>query len=334
MSAVIEEVENQIAAYSEFRAQLSELRQYNAKAVFNYEDPKGNKEARSHVYKLRQTKAAVDKVRKEEKAASLEYGRRVDAEAKEIMGEIEEMIDVHAKPLEEIEQREKDRKQKHLDHIEGMREVAAQTEHQDGRPLTAEEYQQALNYLEGLTIDESWDEFVSEAAIAKDRAIATVKDRLAARQKYESEQIELERLRKEAEERAQQDRDEKIRKEAAERAQQEAETKAQLEREAAERRENELKLAAERAEREKREAEERAANAVKAAEEKARKDAEEAKRREIEEAERREANKKHRAKIDVQAIGGMVDGGLSKSDATLAISLISQGKVPNVKIQY
>src|SRR3990167_3162589 len=114
-----------IAVYDEFRAQLAELKEHNAKLLFDYEDPKGNEEARSHVYKLRRTKAAVDKARQAEKAASLEYGRRVDSEAKEIIGEIEAMIEVHVKPLAEIEEREKKRVARHTDKIEELRSYAA-----------------------------------------------------------------------------------------------------------------------------------------------------------------------------------------------------------------
>lgn len=59
--------EQKISAYDPFRAQLAELKTNNEKAVFNYEDPAGNKEARSHIYKLRKTKSAVDRVRKDQK---------------------------------------------------------------------------------------------------------------------------------------------------------------------------------------------------------------------------------------------------------------------------
>src|SRR3990167_7339060 len=114
-----------IAVSDEFRAQLAELREHNAKLLFDYEDPKGNEDARSHVYKLRRTKAAVDKARQAGKAASLGYGRRVHSEGKEIIGEIEAMIEVHAKPLAEIEEREKKRVEGHTGRIEDMRSADA-----------------------------------------------------------------------------------------------------------------------------------------------------------------------------------------------------------------
>lgn len=109
-----------IVAYDPFRSQLSELKTANSKVVFDYESEKGNKEARSHIYKLRQTKSAVDRVRKEQKDASLQYGRRVDAQAKEIITEIEEMIDIHQAPIDRIEQREKDRIAGHQEKMERL----------------------------------------------------------------------------------------------------------------------------------------------------------------------------------------------------------------------
>ncbi|MCG7932322.1 MAG: hypothetical protein N0E44_20065 [Candidatus Thiodiazotropha lotti] len=326
-------MEKQIQAYNEFRAQLSELKELNDKLVFNYEDPTDNKAARSHVYKLRQTKSAIEKTRKKEKAESLEYGKRVDSEAKQIVVEIESMINVHAKPLAELEQREKDRIQQHKDHIEGMRKVAEQTEHPDGRMLTAAEYKTSLGYLEGFDVQDM-EEFAGEAAVTKDECIKFVRRRLDERIKYEEEQTELERLRIEAEERRQKERDEQIAKEAEERAKREAEEKAKAEREQAEKRELQLKLQAEKAEREKAEAERRAELAAKEAEERTKREAEQAKQREADEAAKREANKRHKAKINRSALQAFVKGGLDEGAAKLAVELVAKKSIPNVTISY
>lgn len=53
-----------VNVFNEFRSSLSKLKIDNQAAVFDYESIKGNKEARSHIYKLRQTKSAVEKSRK------------------------------------------------------------------------------------------------------------------------------------------------------------------------------------------------------------------------------------------------------------------------------
>jgi len=67
--------EQNITAYDPFRAQLKELERWNSQAVFDYEDEKGNKEARSHVYKLRKTKSAADNVLAKEVITAIAQGK-------------------------------------------------------------------------------------------------------------------------------------------------------------------------------------------------------------------------------------------------------------------
>lgn len=334
-----------IAAYNEFRAQLSELRDGNAKLVFDYEDPQGNKDARSHVYKLRQTKSAVEKARKEEKASSLEYGRRVDAQAKEIIGEIEEMIAVHAEPLAAIERREKDRIAKHEANLSEIIEAGLQTSEQ-WMYLPLDAMRDRLAEIEAESISEDhWEEFALQAAQAKETAMSQMREAIAKREQHEAERTELERLRKEKEERDQAEREERIRqeaaaeaerkaKEAAERAKREAEEAAQREREEAERRELELKLEKERAEKEAAEAKEKAARAEREAKERAEREHKEKLEREAEEAAERERNKKHRAKINSQAAACLVNSGVTEETAKQVVTLIAKGEVQNVSISY
>lgn len=360
---VILKSERPLAVYSDFRKQLEQLRSENAAVVFDYSDPQGNKEARSHIYKLRKTKGAVEKARKEEKAESLKYGRLVDSEAKELVSDIEEMIEIHDKPLREIEEREAERVQKHRDKIEDMRNQASQTEYADGTPMPSGEYKQRIEYLEGIKIDESWQDYVIEADTARSECLTLLRRRFNERVQYEEEQAELARLRKEAEEReareaaeavekARKEHDEQIRREGEERARKAAEekaaaekeksererkeaaAKAEAERKAAENRELELKLAAETAEREKAEAEQRAAQAERDAVEKAQREAKEKVDAEYKSALKREANKTHRAKYNNEALAALVDGGIDNAIARACITLIAEGKIPHIKISY
>lgn len=257
-----------VAAYRPFYDQLQELEKSNTAIAFDYESPKGNKEARSHVYKLRQSKAALEKTRKDEKSESLRIGKAIDTEAKEIEVRIEAMINVHQVKLDEIEKRENDR----IAAIKARLNALSEIHHE----RTAADYRYHLNTLEQVKIDDSWHEFAVQAAQAKDTSIAKHRELLAAREKADVEATELEALRKAAAEREQRDRDEKIAQEAAAKAlrdaeakqQQEreaaakaiadAEAKAKTEREAAERRELQLKLDAENAERRRLESEQKA----------------------------------------------------------------------------
>lgn len=334
MNAVLQPKSEPIAAYNEFRAQLAELRAKNAAAVFDYESATGNKEARSHVYKLRQTKAAVDKVRKDEKAVALEYGRKVDAEAKEIIGEIEAMIEVHEAPIREIEQREKDRVANLEADIAEIKEGGRYTaEAWLTLPLDAMRDRLAEIEAEPVT-EERWQEFVTLAAQKRETAITQIRTAIAQREKHDAEQVELERLRKEAAEREQRDRDERIAREAAEQARKDAEAKAEADRNRAERERAAAQLQAERAEQEKREAEERAARAEQEAKANAEREAKAKAERERQETVRREANKRHCAKINNAAKQAFIEGGLPDDLAETAVRLIAGKKIPNVTIGY
>lgn len=342
----------QIAVYNEFRGQLAELKAGNEKFVFDYESPKGNKEARSHIYKLRQTKAAVDKARKEEKAASLEYGKRVDAEAKEIIGEIEQMIAVHQGPLDAIEQREKDRRQKHEDFIAETL-LAGSESLQSWMAKSVECLTDRLKEIESEKVtEERFEEYTGRVAEAKDLALTQIREAISHREKYDAQQAEIEAARKAAIEREQKERDERIAREAAERAIREAEERAKAERdraeaearkqrEAAERKELELKLQAEQAERQKAdaerrqaEAEQRAKDAEKAAIEKARIAAEQEAKRAADDIAAREANRKHVANINNKILAAFVEIGLSDAQAKKVISAIAKRTIPHVSISY
>lgn len=332
---------HEITVYSEFRSQLAELKALNGSVVFDYQDPAGNKEARSHIYKLRKTKSAVDAARKAEKAASLEYGRQVDAQAKDIIGEIETMISVHQTPLDEIEAREKERQSAHEARIATMRELATESnEH-----FTAAQLIQRLDELSSYKLGAHWQEYEIEAARVKEAGAESLGLQIERQQKREADQADLEKLRREQEARDQAERDAIIAKEAEERAtraaeeraqreREEADRKAQAERDAAERREQGLRFAAEKAEREKAEAELRAQRALQEARERAEREAKAEAEKETAEAEKREANKRHAAQVHGAAVNAMVASGIAEDCAKAVVALIAQRKIPNIKVTY
>lgn len=364
---VLEKEVSAVAEYRPFYAQLVELEQKNATLVFDYESAKGNKEARSHVHALRQTKGALERTRKEAKAESLRIGRAIDAEAAEINARIEAMIGVHQEALEAIEQREKQRVADLAERLANLRNTGAAA-------VDSVDLSKAIVDLEPLVIGADWEEFKPQALEAKDEVLQALRRRLAERVEFELREAELARLRAEAAERERQEREaaivraaeERARAEAA-RAAQEAEVRAAAEREAAARRELELKLAAEtaerrrieaeqraeqervdaaaRAERQEQEAKDRAERQAKEAAAAAERQAAEAVRREQErvaaeqaaaaaELARREANKAHKTRVNRAALTALVAGGLTEECAKQCITLIASGKVPAVSIAY
>ena len=332
--------EKSIAAYSPILNQLATIKANNASIVFDYEDPADNKKARSYVHQLRKLKALTDRERKAAKAESLAYGRRVDSEAKKITVEIEEMIDVHAVPIAAIEQREADR----IALIKNKIEVLSMLP--DSEVAEVSDYSRAIVELETWTVvDGSFEEFALEAAAVKEETLKKLRALLESARKREAEKTELDRLRKEAEERAQADRDERIRKEAKEKAEAAAEvsrlkTEAEKEAthkreiEASKRRELELKLEREKAEREKAEAVAKAERIGRETEERIAKEAEQKRLAEKARIAARLADEKLKAHVNAEIKEALKTHGLHEAGIDLLIGLVSDGKIPHMAINY
>ena len=92
-----------IVVFDEVAATIAEYKAENEKLVFDYTDPEGEKQARSHIAKLRKVKTKISDVHKEAKAESRAFGLRLDAKKNEYTGEVEGMIAVHKDPLDAIE---------------------------------------------------------------------------------------------------------------------------------------------------------------------------------------------------------------------------------------
>lgn len=326
--------ETKIAEYDKFRVQMAELKENNDKAVFDYADKKGSKDARSHIFKLRKTKTAVDKVRQSKKAAALAYGRMVDSQAKEIISEIEDMIDVHQKPLKEIEEKEKAR----VSRISiAINQIEAYSQ-KSFAGMNSGSIECSIRELELLKPDPSFDEFMGIATIKYDDAMVIAKTALSERSQYEKDQAELQKLKKEKEDKDRAEREEKIRVEAAQKATADAEAKAKKEKEDAERqaqlkleeevsKKNEAIAAAEKAKADAEDAARKAA--IEAKEEEARKA-----KRLADEAEAREKNRSHRAKINNQSVGCLVECGLRHDDAKKVVTAIAKKSIANISINY
>lgn len=351
---LIEFNKHEIEAFSEFRSQLATLEHDNKKAVFNYADPKGNKEARSHIYKLRQTKSAVEKVRKEQKQESLEFGRRVDQQAKEIEAKIESMISIHEAPLREIEEKEAARVAGIKDRIDMMTAFDLLD-----APMLSAGLKDYIDLVTNVVIDGSFEEFKAEAAIVKDAALTKLNAMLGTQVKAEAEAAELIKLREQAAAQERKDHEARIAQQAREEAERIARQKAEQERREREAEETRLKLQAETAERNRLEAENRAKQAeedakrqIKEAAETAernrveaeqrRKDAEERTERErlaviaaqAAEQKRRERDKAHKAEINNAAVAAFVSGGISEEIAKQVVTLIAKKSIPAIAINY
>lgn len=308
---------------------------------------KGREAIASIAYKVARSKTALDNAGKELVAELKEVPKKIDAERKRMRDLLDAWQADVRRPLTEWEEAEAARVERHTDAINHMKSLTVGLESFDSTSIS-----NRITESEAFVIDDSWEEFEAEAHRVKAASLATLREALAGRQKYEAEQAELERLRAEAAAREQKAREERIAREAAEAERLAAERRAKEERDAAtrreaeakaaaERRELELKLQAEHAEREKVEAQRRAEQAERDAQARAEAAAAAERQRQADEqariqaeAEAREKDKAHKKAINNEALAALIAGGMPEECAKQAITLIAQRKVPHIVIQY
>lgn len=199
---------------------------------------KGRARIASLAKKVSDSKVAVEKPGRDYLRRLKEMPKVVEVELKEFVDAMNALRDETRKPLTDWEAAEQARKDKHVDGIQAIKDMTVF----EATP-TAAHVAQFIADLEAVEINDTWEEFLPEAAQVKDETLAKLRALLAERTQYEAEQAEqaeLVRLRAEAEAQAQRDRDAEIARVAAEQARLQAEQQAQAERDAAARREQEL----------------------------------------------------------------------------------------------
>ncbi|MEG8385761.1 hypothetical protein [Klebsiella quasipneumoniae] len=312
---------------------------------------KGRARIASLAAQVSRSKTAVEKPGRDYLKRLKEQPKVVEAELRRFVTECDQLRDEVRRPLTEWEDAEKARTEALQQRLVDLRALADVID-TAGNYLPSADIQARILEAKSVELDDSWQERAAEAGVAKDSTIQKLEASLVIAQKREHEAAELDRLRKEAEEKARLEREENIRREAAEQAKRDAEAKAQAEIDAAARRESEARAATERAEREKIEAQQKAEREAKAAAEKAEQEknaAIAAERRRQEEAEsarlaeqkriaeeeaRRAADKEHRRSINRQAIADLIESGLTQEMAEKALIAIASGKVSAVSIKY
>lgn len=326
---------------------------------------KGRERIASLAAKVSKSKTAVEKPGRDYLRRLKEMPKVVEAELRDFVTKMDTLRDETRRPLTEWEQAEAERVKGHEMRMLGLRAEAS-----DLGSLSSDELMSSIARVEAVPLDESWEEFAAEAGQAKDQVLAALREALAAKQKYEAEQAELVRLRREAEERAEQDRIRLAQEAAVEAERRRVAQEQQAERDAAAKREQDLidqaaaqereaenqrlqlKLQAEQAERARIQAE---ANRI-AAEQRMEQERQAAARRQEEAAEQarqeerrradaaaaeilrqqeaREADKAHRASINRAALEAFMAEGMPEACAKQAVTLIAQRKIPNVSISY
>lgn len=258
----------EVIAYSVTDAALAEMKQKYAGLKIT--DHAGYETVRLAIADCRGKRSDVEARRKELKAAALDYGRRVDGEAKRITAALMEVEE----PLKAEKQRvddEKARVKREKEEAEEARKAAILAKIFDIQKrinslfgLTATQLKE--KFLEAFEIEiteEEYQEFTQEARNNKDNVLTVLKDAMLEREAWEKEEAKqkaeaerLEEQRKKQEEAQRRLDEEKAKLEAEKWAQALKEREAEIERQAKERAEKELKEKLDREEKERKEKEE------------------------------------------------------------------------------
>jgi len=186
----------------------------------------GRQKIRSAAFKVAKIKKDVERQADALKADAQKTIKIINEGKNGALEKMQALQDEIRKPLTQWEQAEEDRVKRlenTVQFIEGLSELPEN--------YSTEEIETRIDVLnKHFSPTEDWQEFKNRAELAKKNTLEKLSAALDKRKKYEADQAELAKLRKEQEEREQKERDERIAKEAAEKARKEAEEKAERER--------------------------------------------------------------------------------------------------------
>lgn len=291
---------------------------------------KGRDAIGSLAMKISKSKTLIEKCGKELVAEQKAQIKVIDDDRISVVKKFDELRNEILAPRDAWEQAEKDRVAKHEESILSINFYkTAVIADKDSVWLKG-----VIRNVEEIVIDSSFEEFEEQAKIAKYETLEFLRTTLAAREKYEAEQAELERLRQAEILRQQQEREAQIAREAAEKATREAEEKARFEAERVQREKAESEQREARLKAEKEAAELRAVQA--AENERKRIEAEQAAKAEAERQEEiaRQANQAHKKKICNEALKGLLALGVDEAKGKEILQAINKGLVAHVSIKF
>lgn len=328
---VIKAEENQIVEFNEFETKLTEFKERYDNVVYDLDDPAQDKQARSDRLSIGKVVSTLDKTHKELKAPLKAKTDLIDAERKRIKDDLLGIQDKIKGQIAEHERKAQEHAEMLQQKVEDIESFGIFPEFHN--PVSGE-ISARLDSIEAINVDDSYEHRKADATLAQIDTIKKLKTMFDSALKSEAEQAELERLRKQQAEREQADRDKKIAEEAVKIAEENAAKKLERIRlEAKERAEKQQKALEDEADRKVREAEERGRRAV---EEERERIFQEKKKAEDERAaaELKAANKKHRAKINNEALKSLIENGYTEDQGKALIELIATGLIVNITINY
>ena len=160
---------------------------------------KGRARIASLAAQVSRSKTAVEKPGRDYLKRLKEQPKVVEAELRRFVTECDQLRDEVRRPLTEWEDAEKARTEALQQRLVDLRALADVID-TAGNYLPSADIQARILEAKSVVLDDSWQERAAEAGVAKDSTIQQLEASLVIAQKREHEAAELDRLRKEAEE--------------------------------------------------------------------------------------------------------------------------------------
>ena len=185
---------NEVKAYDQFSEQIEELTEIcNFLPDVSTDD--GYQKSKRVSLDVGKILTAIEAKRKDLKSDSLAYGRKIDAEAKEIVGKLEKIQGPHKGAYKGLDnakkEREAARKAKLEERIADMRDLPEAM-----RDSCSDEVKMAHRELESNTCEDFY-EFTMDALKARDSSLKSLSDMFLRKLKEEQDAAELARLQEE-----------------------------------------------------------------------------------------------------------------------------------------
>ena len=309
---------------------------------------KGRAAIKSFAYSIAQGKGSIDRFGKDLGEAARKKISGFNAGRNAAAIRLDALRDTVRKPLDDWEAAEEKRIEGHKERLQTLLDAARRQLHN----APTEEIEELLKVTNEATVDQSWEEFELDARRAKDDAIENLTTFLNAAKKRDQEAEELERLRKESDERATTLAAEAAEKEKAAQAEQdEQERRAEEKREAeaaearrvaeAERLEEMRKQALADAEETRKVEAQEAQQLIDEANERAETAAQDERNRIAgEEAERKakreasEADSQNRRRVFGGIYNSLLEAGLNEAQAETVVTAMREGRIPHLSIDF
>lgn len=161
---------------------LADIRQKATSLVPDITTAKGRKEIASIAHAVARTKTYLDGLGKEQTDKFKEIPKRIDANRKQIRDTLDALKDEVRAPLTQYEAAEEARVAALQSRLARLNELGSSASIE----IAAADLQVMLQEVEQNAFDDSWQELLPQATVAKELATKRLGEALAARHKYEA----------------------------------------------------------------------------------------------------------------------------------------------------